>query len=165
MVRTLTTRPASIFFRPSLANLFLLKFKISAGRISFNNVELILNLSKRRSRKNHSQSRPLAFPNPPKSLMAPSKITAGGPSQSSREASRTASSVASALKSAFVEVQNQFKASRSPKRRPKSEFAAQLRPNLSQHGSNLEAQTLPNRAKSFPKSMQAGVRRRRREKT
>ena len=74
-------------------------------------------------------------------------------------------SVASALKSALVEVQNQFKAPRSPKRRQKSEIEAQVTPNLSQHGSNLEAQTRPNRAKSPPKSMQAGVRRRRRENT
>ena len=64
-----------------------------------------------------------------------------------------------------VKVQNQCKAPRAPKRHPKSQFEAQWRPNLSQHGPNLEAQTLPKRAKSTPKSMQASVLRRRREKT
>ena len=64
--------------------------------------------------------------------------------KSSRAASSTAFLVAIALKSTLVEVQNQFKAPRSPKRYQKSQFDAQMTPNLSQHGSNLEAQTLPN---------------------
>ena len=83
----------------------------------------------------------------PKIALEPSQTLQNhgrGPPKSSREASRTASSVASALKSTLVEVQNQFKAPRSPKRYQKSQFDAQMTPNLSQHGSNLEAQTLPN---------------------
>ena len=85
--------------------------------------------------------------------------------KSSLEASRTVFLVASAVKSALVEVQNQCKAPRSPNRHQKWPLEAQWRPNLSQHGSNLEAQTRPNGAKSVPKSMQASVLRRRREKT
>ena len=84
--------------------------------------------------------------------------------KSSRAASSTAFLVAIALKSTLVEVQNKFKAPRSPTGHPKSQVEAQWRPILPQHGANFKSQTFPNEVKSTPKSAQASVPRRRLEK-